>query len=226
MTKKNNYNIEVIPANNNGVIILNVNNINGHYYNFGLCKGEEIKFNIFSSNGNFSENTIKKEYPFTEVINENKQIIFEKYYNNEKEILIHTFESSSEFFFSYNFGQYVANPFSIYSILSAFKLQSNILQIKFETVSNDLENYYILVAKKDDLNNIESFSNMCYISKLFINNDFNSILVKNVYKKSNDLNNYVISNIDISELNYDNNAELVVTIVSYIIQDFFKFISQ
>ena len=223
LTKKNNYNIEVIPANNNGVIILNVNNINGHYYSFGLCKGEEIKFNIYSSNGNFSENTNKKEYPFTEVINENKQIIFEKYYNNEKEILIHTFESSSEFFFSYTFGQYVFNPFSIYSILSAFKLQTNILQIKFETVSSDLENYYILVAKKDDLNNIESFSNMCYISKLFINNDFNSILVKNVYKKSNDINNYVIENIDITELNYDNNAELVVTIVSYLIQDFFKF---
>ena len=69
LTKKNNYNIEVIPANNNGVIILNVNNINGHYYSFGLCKAEEIKFNIYSSNGNFSESTIKKEYPFTENIN-------------------------------------------------------------------------------------------------------------------------------------------------------------
>ena len=64
---------------------------------------------------------------------------------------------------------------------------------------------------------------MCYISKLFINNNFNSILVKNVYKKSNGINNYVIENIDITELNYDNNAELVVTIVSYLIQDFFKF---
>ena len=103
-----------------------------------------------------------------------------------------------------------------YSIISVFEIQNNILQIKFNSISDYLENYYILIAKKDHINNIESFSNKCYISKLFINDNFNSILVKKIYKTYKDNSHYILDKNDISELNLDNNEKLVVTLISKI----------
>ena len=220
--------MEVIPTNSTGVIILNVKNLNIEYYQFEMCNSKEIKFTIDSSNGNFSKYVREKEYPFIRIIKENTQLIFQKYSSYEKEILIHSFESDNDFLFSYTFNNYILNPFLNNSILSIFEIQKNILQIKFNSISDYLENYYILIAKKDDINNIESFSNKCYISKLFINDDFNSILVKKIYKIYKGDTKYILDNIDISELNLDNNAELVVTVISSFI-DFsntpFKFYS-
>ena len=228
LTKKNKYNMEVIPPNSTGVIILNVKNLNNENYQFEMCNSKEIKFTIDSSNGNFSKYVREKEYPFIRIIKENTQISFQKYSPYEKEILIHSFESDNEFLFSYTFNNYILNPFLNNSILSIFEIQKNILQIKFNSISDYLENYYILIAKKDDINNIESFSNKCYISKLFINDDFNSILVKKIYKIYKGDTKYILDNIDISELNLDNNAELVVTVISSFIDfsnTFFKFYS-
>jgi len=226
LTKKNKYNMEIIPPNSNGVIILNEKFTNGEYYQFEMCNSKEITFNIDSSNGNFSKYTRDKEYPFRKIIKENTQIIFEKFYIQQNEILIHSFQSDNEFLFSYTFTNYISNPFLNYSIISVFEIQNNILQIKFNSISDYLEYYYIFIAKKDHINNIESFSNKCYISKLFINNNFNSILVKRIYKKCKDNSHYILDNIDISELNLDNNEKLVVTVISkndHFSNDLFKF---
>ena len=205
MTKKNKFNMEIIPANSNGVFILNLNYFsnNNYYYQFFMCKSKEIIFTINNSNNNYS-----KYY-----INENKQIFFEN--SLENEILIHTFKSDNEFLFSYTFDNYISNPFIKYKILSIFELENNILQIKFESVSEYYDNYYILIARKDDKNNIESFSDICYISKLFIKNDFNSIFVKSIYRKPQNDSNIIIDNIDINftNLSENNNKDFVVTVV-------------
>ena len=204
MTKKNRFNMEIIPANSNGILILDIKNFSNYYYQFFMCKSKEIIFTIDNSNGNYS-----KYY-----INENKQILFEN--SLENEILIHTFKSDNEFLFSYTFDNYISNPFIKYKILSILELGNNILQIKFESVSEYYDNYYILIARKDDKNNIESFSDICYISKLFISNDFNSIFVKSIYKKQQDDSKIILDDVDISAINLgdDNNKNFVITVVS------------
>ena len=101
LTKKNKYNIEVVPPNSTGVIILNVNSIKGENYKFTMCKSKEIKFTIDSSNGNFA--SYDQEYPFPKISKENGVSYFKKQRDFKNEILIHSFKSDSEFLFSYSF---------------------------------------------------------------------------------------------------------------------------
>ena len=120
-----------------------------------------------------------------------------------------------EFLFSYTFDNYINNPFIKNKIISILELENNILQIKFESVSEYYEKYYILIARRDKKNNIESFSDICYISKLFIKNEFNSIFVKSIYKQQKDDSKIIIDNIDINDINLDdNNKDFVATVVS------------
>ena len=85
------------------------------------------------------------------------------------------------------------------------KSKKNVLQIKFECISNSVVKYYILIVKKDQLNNNESFSDICYVSKLFINNDFNSIYVKkNSTSPISDSEYLKSEGNDISKLNINN----------------------
>ena len=98
-------------------------------------------------------------------------------------IILVKIKSDDEFLFSYTFDNKVSNPFIKNKILSIREIENNILQIKFESISEYYEKYYLLIAKKDDKNNMESFHDICYISKLFINNDFNTIFVKSIFKK-------------------------------------------
>ena len=221
LTIKNKFNLEVIPANSSSPLILNIKGVPYENYQFEMCKSKEITFNIDSSNGNFTKYNPYIKYPYTEIINENKQVVFQKY--SENEILIHTFKSDNLFLFSYTFEKYMAYPYYNNSILSAFGIEKNMIQIKFHSVSDYFENYYILIAKIDDKNNIESFSDKCYISKLFIHNDFGSILVKKIYKKHKDESEYILCNIDISELKLNDNTELVITMVSYFPGELLKY---
>ena len=211
---KNKYNFQLIPANSKGVIILNViNYIYNSFYQFTMCKNKEIKFKIESSNGNFTQAYPTIEYPYKVTINESKLIQLYKYTTNE--IVIHSFESDNEFLFLYSLNQFFYDYSYIdYEILSIFEIKNNILQIKFESISNAVGKYYLLIAKKDALNNKDSFSDICYISKLFINNDFNSIYVKNINTTPIINSSYLKSeDIDISQLNIKNKDELIYNII-------------
>ena len=205
LTSNNKYNVEVIPANSKGLLIHNVRQLNIEYYQFAMCKSKEIKFNIKNSYG--------KIYLDNKVITKNQEVLIQQYISQE--ILIHSFESDNDFLFSYTFEKYTVNQFRENKILSVFVTQKNMLQIKFASVSDKLENYYILIAKKAEINNLESFSDICYVSKLFIKDDFNSILVKNVYSKhKNPYNSYIVSDLNITELKSDDNTDLVITAIS------------
>ena len=119
------------------------------------------------------------EYPYEMIINESKLIQLNEDSNNE--ILIHSFESDNEFLLLHSLNKYIYNySYENYEILPIFEIKKNVLQIKFECISNSVVKYYILIVKKDQLNNNESFSDIFYISKLFINNDFNSIYEKEI----------------------------------------------
>ena len=212
---KNKYNFQLIPANSNGVIILNVLNNIYKLYQFMMPKNKEIKFKIESSNGDFSQSYPKIEYPYKVTINESKILRLNENANNE--ILIHSFESDNEFLFLYCLNEYIYDySYPNYEILSIFEIKKNVLQIKFESISNAVIKYYILIAKKDQLNNNESFSDIFYISKLFINNDFNSIYVKNISTSPISDSGYLKSeDIDISKLNINNNDELIFNIIGF-----------
>ena len=209
---KNKYNFQVVPANSSGNIIV----IKYFYYmsyQFMMCKSKEIKFKIETSEGD-SYPISTKEYPYKATINESKLIHLNTFHYNE--ILIHSFESDNEFLFLYslkkNFYDY---PFN-YEILSIFEIKKNHVQIKFR-VLDEVAKYYVLVAKKDRLNNNDSFSDICYVSKFFINNDYNSIYVKNISSSPISNSYYYLKSedIDISKLNINNNDELIFNIIGF-----------
>ena len=72
--------------------------------------------------------------------------------------------------------------------------------------------YYIIVGIKDELNNMDSFSDACYIAQLTTNNS-NSIIVKSIIKDDSGLTIYEDANI--SKLNIKENTELIISIICY-----------
>lgn len=203
---KNKYNFQLIPANSSGVIILDIiNNINYRYYQFKMCKSKEIEFQIEYSNSD----------PYKKTINESKIIQLNKYIS--KEIIIHSFNSDNEFIFLYSLNPFFFDySYGNYKILSIFEIKKNVLQIKFDSISDGVGKYYVLIAKKDALNNNESFYDICYVSKLFTNNDFNSIFVKNINTTPIINSTYLKSeDIDISKLNINNYDELVYNVIGF-----------
>ena len=177
MTPENKYNFEVIPANPKGSIILNSVKKEKINYQFFICKNNEIKFKLRNIKGYFLNESIS--YPYEEIINENKNIYF--YINNQSDTLINSFESNYEFLFIYSFydkenGFYEfpdSEPYSYIDLsLSVKEITYNNLEIKFKpSYSSYLNKYYIIVGKKTESNNKDSFSNPCYISKLIIENN-------------------------------------------------------
>ena len=135
---KNKYNFQLIPANSSGVIILDIiNNINYRYYQFKMCKSKEIEFQIEYSNSD----------PYKETINESKIIKINKYISNE--IIIHSFNSDNEFIFLYSLNPFFFDySYGNYKILSIFEIKKNVLQIKFDSISDGVGKYYVLIAKK------------------------------------------------------------------------------
>ena len=214
ITAKNKFNFEVIPANFTGVLILDVFRIRKKYYQFMMCKSKKIDFKIESSNGIFFEDDHPIEYPFKKTINNDSTIIVYKYSN---EILIHSFESDNEFLFSYSLDSFFSDAFYKYSILSIFETKKNILRITFKPITNNKEIYYILLAKKDSLINNVSLSDYCFMAKLFINNDFNSIFIKNIYEgPTTDSPDLIGVDLDIDELNIMNKNEIIINVVAFL----------
>ena len=213
LTTNNKHYFEVIPANSNGVIILNgfTDIYNNGHYQFLMCKSKEISFKIDSSNGELYGN----EYPITETINEDKQIIDGIFRNTD--ILIYSFKSDNEFLFSYSFNKYIESPNGLdYSIGSLFECKKNMIHIKFNPISEKAEKYYILIAKKDEINNAETFSDKCHVAKLLINNDPNSVIVKTLYINRNNDFPFSYDNIDITPLNLNDNKELVSMVIPFV----------
>ena len=142
----------------------------------------------------------------------------------KNEILSLSFESNNEFLFSFYFNNPntpSCNSNIDFNIMSIYELSRNIIQVKFTPKYQDCESqYYLIIAKKDELNNNESFSDPCYLLKLFSQNSTNSIIIKPIIEEKNNL---IITNIDISKLNASENSELIATIINYMnTYDFYK----
>ena len=214
ITPKNKYNFEVIPANSTGLLILNVFSNRKKNYQFMMCKSKKIEFKIESSNGNFIEDEHIINYPFKETINNDSTIIL---YKRSNEILIHSFESDNEFLFSYSLDSFFSDAFYKYSIISIYEIKKNILRVSFKPPTNNIEIYYILIAKKDEIINKDSLSDYCYMAKLFINNDFDSFFVKKIFKgPTTDSPDLIGVNFDIGKLNITNKSEIIIDVIAFL----------
>ena len=175
MSAKNKYNFEIIPKNSSGSLILNSINKAEIKYQFIKCKKEiNQNLNIIIENSNHYNRYF---YPYKRAIN-NEDFELEI---NSNEILSHTFELDSNFLFVYDFynisnsySRYSKNELSIRSISQITK--NNILIIFNSAYQSGHNQYYIIVGIKDELNNMDSFSDECYIAQLMTNNS-NSITV-------------------------------------------------
>ena len=215
LSPQNKYNFEILPKNPDGVILLHHFNQMVFYYQFLTCKSMEIEFKIENSLGYFQGK--QTTYPHEETINENKNIAFISYLENE--VLIHSFKSDNEFIFFYpqlylyydGFYNEVENDYSIYYVNA---LSNAKILITFMYPYPDYNTrYFVIIANKDDINNLKSFSDPCYVSKLISQNK-KSIVVKSFYEKTP--HNYILNKIvDISELNTNEYSELIMTIVVF-----------
>ena len=201
LTPKNKYNFEVIPANSTGSINLDTINKTNFKYQFFMCESKDINFTI-----NHSLNQIDR-------FNIEKDEIIEKICFNDNSLGL-SFESDNEFLFIYTIfnlnDRYNAEGKKNSSILSLNEIENNIIQIKFLSAYNSLTKYHIIVAIKDELNNIESFSNPCYVAKKMINNS-NEIVVKTIVEKTK--NKIIASNLNINKLEPNEKSELVAILI-------------
>ena len=211
----NPYNFQIIPPNTNGSIILSTKNKTIQYRLF-TCQNDEIKFKIDLSNN---------EYPYENVINKYNENKIINFYLKENEILSHSFESEKELLFTYTlyyYGLFCDIKLDNFTIISIDEISSNLIKIEFSPIYiNCLGQYYIFIAKNDNNNNIENFSNACYISNMILNKTQN-LIIKTIRIKNNDELTPLISLIDISQLNIAKNDELVVTILGYNSFDLYK----
>ena len=221
ITARNKYNFEVIPPNTNGAVILDSIAKKDLLYQIFVCKNEEVK--VIINEG--SETRITK--------NENDNYNIR---NEEYDTLRYTFESSNEFLFAYSFKDEVkydenenkdsdnTNPdssdkkerydylFKLYEdpvYISELDNNKIFVRIEFDDYISDLNSCYIIIAKKDSLNNKDTFSDRCYLAKLMIDNN-NSILVYSTYVHKN---KYIIADIDVSKLNIHAKDEIVVSAI-------------
>ena len=203
------YNIDLVPGNSNGYMIFNM--ISKPYFNrhILICDNKSIKYYSRRLNYYYSYDD---ESPFKRTLEEDS--ITKANVDVNQDIHVESFESTKDFFHCYSFNngkEY--NTYKKYdaSIISVDKISKNIIRIKFTGDNEYLRKYYVIAAKKDDSNNIESFSNKCYLLKLMTQNS-NSIIIKTIFE--NTKYPVIITDIEISRLNIYNNEELILTIIS------------
>ena len=209
-TELNKFNFGIIPKGDIN-LVLKSSNINYKInYQFIKCSNNDIDFNLknFGSDGNLMKNEKYK-------INSNSLV--KKQFENEK-ILYHSFKSKNEFLFKYNFicENYKNNSVFFRNENYGIKyvninIKKHSISVSFTPVYFSFSEYYIIITRKNELNNLYSFSNPCYIIQL-INNPSNEICIKKVYHLNKKL---IVEEIDISNiLPLDENDEYIISIIS------------
>ena len=205
LTKFGKFNFGIIPKGNNNLIL---KLINKNYINYQIikCSNDDINSEIKIFNGNI----IKNE---KQIINDNTFLQRE---TDENQTLINYFESKYEFLFSYDFSYYDRDSdyelqrSKNYEIKHLNIINKKILHIEFTPVYSYFYEYYIIISRKDKINNLYSFSNPCHLTKLILNNS-KDICIKQVYNYKDRL---IIEEIDISKIIQNENDEYVINIIS------------
>ena len=208
ITKLNNkFNFNIIPKGNHNLILETTNKFNYINYQFIKCFNDFINFNV-----NFSNYTNNEKHIIDTNTLISKKIEKDKY----NQTLIHNFESNNEFLFLYDFSnknssdKYDFERNENYGIKYLNLNSKNILSIGFIPVYKYYTEYFIIVAKKNEMNNLYSFSNPCYLTKLLIN-DSKDICYKKVYHTEK---SFILEEINISKISQNESDEYIINIIS------------
>ena len=211
ITELNKYYFEIIPPNKNTLLIKSIDEFDFNYQ-FIKCSNEDINYRLKITN---ETSTIFEE----KLINTN--ISLHKSFK-QRQTLINYFESKSEFLFLYDisyektYKQYETSGIRKYEIKYLNVNNKNILSVGFSTQIISYGEYYeifdIIIARKNDINNLYSFSNPCYIAKILMNNSYNdNICVKRIFSKDK----FVFEKINISKIIEDENDDYIINIIGY-----------
>ena len=209
IAKNNKLSYDIIPKGNSNLIINLPDKITNINYKFIKCSNNDIYFEL------------NKE---KEIINSN--IYLQKEIDNKVHTLLHTFESSNEFLFIYGFRNKDTDDMyrmKNFEIKYVNKNNKNIVTIGFIPVYSSFTEYNIIIAKKDDINNLYSFSNPCYLTKLIINNSKEIIYKKVYYSYKRYQYEYIIfEEININKLiqNNNDNDEYIINIIATNLESF------
>ena len=199
-TNVNKYNFEVFPINSNPSYLFSKNKAS-ITYQFFKCENSELTYSIDILGKNSYQNTINKDFTFNQNL-KNEELLRHVLIGKKESLLAYHFHNSEEI--------YEGHPNEDYLILSVTKLD-NILLIEFSPVyTNNLNRYHVIAAKKDNLNNKDSFSKPCYLANLMKKND--NIIVKTILEEP--LSDIFYISLDINKLVLTKNDEIVVNIIS------------
>ena len=219
ITPRNKYNFEVIPPKTNGNIIFDSIEKKELIYQIFMCKNKKVTVKINKYN-QIIETSMNRQS--SEELN-----------NKEYESLVYTFDTEYEFLFAYFFNDEVKydedgkenedNSSQEYENTKSFfgikedpiyinEIDNNkiFIRIKLDDFERGWNNFYIIIAKNDSFNNIETFSDPCYLAKLLIKNS-NSIIAYSDYAQEN---NYISGEIDVSKLNIHAKDVVVVSVIN------------
>ena len=216
LSPKNVYNFEIIPPTKDGSLILSSTNSQYLEYQFIACNNKEIQFKIENSFYYFgSRYQPNYEYPYTRIINKEEDDLYVtlvQYEHQYKMALFHSFKAKNEFFFFYSFDDYyLCYKNTDSSIISINYKEENIMHILLETGFFKCTGiYYLIIAQKNYLNNYNTFSNPCYLTKLFLEKN-DSVIIK---EKDDYLFENRIMYVDIDISPFKTNEEITIGIIS------------
>ena len=210
ITKSSKHNFNLISKSNSSLLLKIFNKFDINYH-FIKCSNDDIKFDLktIDSNGN--------------IINNSKQINDIKYFRmnfSQGQTLVHNFQSKNEFLFLYDYSydsyydQYLIPSIKKHGIRYLNLDNRNIFTIEFTpafTGYNDFVEYYIIIARKNEDNNLYTFSNPCYLANLIIS-ESNQICYEKFYYPDY---NSIYANINIDKIKRDENDEYIITIISH-----------
>ena len=222
LTPNNLYNFEFIEPNKNGSIILYSQNKYDIKYYFIQCKPKQdystkMKMKIYNSNKNF----YRASYPIDlDIQYYSSYRTFDLEFNYQDQILYQSFETNAKFLLIYSFSNseldYDSENYD-YSITS-LTLNKTLLKISFKS-AYDRENkdiYYIIVGTKNDLNNLDSFADECYLAEIMTHNSTSeSFIVKKIFLRYEVSSTTVFDEINVSKFNINSGTELVVNVICY-----------
>ena len=205
LTKGNKYNFEVVSRHfGEQQYLLFSKNKPNITYQFMICENNEIDFIISNLNWEiFIFNTIDKNDGFTQKLSEEETLIHEIISNNDS-LFAYQFHNPKE----RNEGQ----NHKMYSILSTDELEQNLFLIHFSPAfTESLVQYHMILAKTDNLRNIDTFSNPCYLANLMTHNS-DKIITKTFFEESK--LTLLSKIIDLKDFDFEENDKFVISIIS------------
>ena len=197
--------------NENKSIILSQSNKNKIYYQMTFCNRSSYSYymDIDYSNSNIDGISKRKSSNQSESINlENNEIMNHKFYtsngNSNNLLFYYSFEN--------NVQPYKISYVEMYLWLKA--LDEKYLDVRVWSDNKAYYKIYIVVSLVDDNNNLSTFNQHCYLSKLITENTNSNYILKIIYYDFSSSNEYILTKIDISSLNTNTNNKFVLNVIA------------